>query len=164
MGTNYYRIPTVDEMEERKARLARRVTELEMTPSNIEHNFNTIPTDSPWEHNNPWNEFVEDTNIHLGKRSSGWKFCWNFHKERYYHNLKTLYEFVLSGRVVNEYGEEMDSTEFMEMALEWGQPDGLIGDKEYFDKTEHHRWMSNPEAYYDRIVDGLRVSSSTEFS
>ena len=35
MGTNYYRIPTVDEMEERKARLARRVTELEMTPSNI---------------------------------------------------------------------------------------------------------------------------------
>ena len=164
MGTNYYRIPTVDEMEERKARLARRVTELEMTPSNIEHNFNTIPTDSPWEHNNPWNEFVEDTNIHLGKRSSGWKLCWNFHKDQYYHDLKTLYEFVLSGRVVNEYGEEMDSTEFMEMALEWGQPDGLIGDKEYFDKTEHHRWMSNPEAYYDRIVDGLRVSSSTEFS
>ena len=164
MGTNYYRIPTVDEMEERKARLARRVTELEMTPSNIEHNFNTIPTDSPWEHNNPWNEFVEDTNIHLGKRSMGWKFCWNFHKDQYYHDLKTLYEFVLAGRVVNEYGEEIDSSEFMAMALEWGQPDGLIGDKEYFDKTEHHRWMSNPEAYYDRIVDGLRVSSSTEFS
>ena len=164
MGTNYYRITTVDEMEERKARLARRVTELEMTPSNIEHNFNTIPTDSPWEHNNPWNEFVEDTNIHLGKRSSGWKFCWNFHKDQYYHDLKTLYEFVLSGRVVNEYGEEMDSAEFMEMALEWGQPDGLIADKEYFDKTEHHRWMSNPENYYDKIIDGLRVSSSTEFS
>ena len=164
MSTNYYRIPMVDEMEERKARLARRVTELEMTPSNIEHNFNTIPTDSPWEHNNPWNEFVEDTNIHLGKRSMGWKFCWNFHKDQYYHDLKTLYEFVLAGRVVNEYGEEIDSSEFMEMALEWGQPDGLIGDKEYFDKTEHHRWMSNPEAYYDRIVDGLRVSSSTEFS
>ena len=164
MSTNYYRIPTVDEMEERKARLARRVTELEMTPSNIEHNFNTIPTDSPWEHNNPWNEFVEDTNIHLGKRSMGWKFCWNFHKDQYYHDLKTLYEFVLAGRVVNEYGEEIDSSEFMEMALELGQPDGLIGDKEYFDKTEHHRWMSNPEAYYDRIVDGLRVSSSTEFS
>jgi hypothetical protein len=161
MGTNYYRIPTVDEMEERKARLARRVTELEMTPSNIEHNFNTIPTNSPWEYNNPWNEFVEDTNIHLGKRSSGWKFCWNFHKDQYYHDLKTLYEFVLSGRVVNEYGEEIDSSEFMEMALEWGQPDGLIGDKELFDDTDV---MSNPEAYYDRIVDGLRVSSSTEFS
>lgn len=164
MGTNYYRIPTVDEMEERKARLARRVAELEMTPSNIEHNFNTIPTDSPWEHNNPWTEFMDDTSIHLGKRSSGWKFCWNFHKERYYHNLKTLYEFVLSGRVVNEYGEEIDSAEFMEMALEWGQPDGLIGDKEYFDRTAHHRWMSNPENYYDKIIDGLRVSSSTEFS
>jgi hypothetical protein len=50
------------------------------------------------------------------------------------------------------------------MAFAWGEPDGLVADKEYFDTTEHHRWMSNPEDYYDREVDGLRVSSSTEFS
>jgi hypothetical protein len=50
------------------------------------------------------------------------------------------------------------------MALEWGQPNGLVADKEYFDTTEHHRWMSNPENYYDKEIDGLRVSSSTEFS
>ena len=58
----------------------------------------------------------------------------------------------------------MDPQEFLDMAFAWGEPDGLIADKEYFDKTEHHRWMSNPETYYDRILDGLRVSSSTEFS
>ena len=159
MGTNYYRIPTVDEMEERKARLARRVTELEMTPSNIEHNFNTIPTNSPWEHNNPWNEFVEDTNIHLGKRSSGWKFCWNFNDNKYYSSKEELIQFVLSGRVVDEYGEEIDPQEFLDMAFAWGEPDGLVADKEYFKKNEQRHLY-----YYDKIVDGLRVSPSTDFS
>lgn len=164
MGTNYYRIPTVEEMEDRKARLARRAAELEMTPGNIEHGFKDIPTNSTWEYHNPWDEFIEGTSIHLGKRSVGWKFCWNFHEEKYYNDLKTLYEFVLAGRVVDEYGTEMDASEFMEMAIEWCQLDGLVADKEYFDKTEHHSWMSNPEDYYDHEIDGLRVSSSTEFS
>jgi hypothetical protein len=52
----------------------------------------------------------------------------------------------------------------MQMAFSWGEPDGLVADKEYFDTTEHHSWMSNLEDYYDREIDGLRVSSSTEFS
>jgi hypothetical protein len=164
MGTNYYRIPTVEEMEDRKARLARRVAELEMTPGNIEHEFNDIPTDSAWEYHNPWTEFMDDTSIHLGKRSSGWKFCWNFNNNKYYSSKEELIQFVLSGRVVDEYGEEIDSQEFLDMAFSWGEPDGLVADKEYFDTNEHHRWMSNPEDYYDLEIDGLRVSSSTEFS
>jgi hypothetical protein len=163
MSTNYYRIPTFEEMEERKALLALRIAQLEMTPAEIERNFNTIPIND-WEYNNPWSEFMDGVNIHLGKRSNGWKFCWNFHNDHYYHDLKTLYEFVLAGRVVNEYGEEIEPADFMEMALEWGQPDGLIADAEYFAKKECHYWMSDPSAYYDRIVDGLRVSSATEFS
>jgi hypothetical protein len=58
----------------------------------------------------------------------------------------------------------MDAAEFMEMALEWGQPDGLVVDADYMAKKEYRNWMSNPEQYYDRVVDGLRVSSATEFS
>ena len=70
MGTNYYRIPSVSEMEERKARLQRRVEEMTMTPENIERNFNTIPIDgNSWEYNSPWGEFVNDVNVHLGKRN-----------------------------------------------------------------------------------------------
>lgn len=165
MGTNYYRIPTANEMEQRKQKLQSRIRAMSMSPLSVERGFRFIDNpEDEWSQLNPWDEFVEGTSIHLGKRSGGWKFCWNFHNDQFYHDLKTLYEFVLAGRVVDEYGTEMDAAEFMEMALEWGQPDGLIADKEYFDKTEHHRWMSNPEAYYDRIVDGLRVSSSTEFS
>lgn len=167
MGTNYYRIPTVTEMEERRARLAQRVAEMELTPANIECNFNTIPThdsDYSWEYDSPWSEFTDGIKIHLGKRSMGWRFCWNFHKNHYYTNKAELIKFVKSGRVVNEYGEELTADEFLEMAFNWC-PDGIIVDKAYFDKHEGHRsWMSNPQEYYDLEIDGLRVSTATEFS
>jgi hypothetical protein len=120
MGTNYYRIPTEQEMEERRARLAKRIQELEMTPSNIERRFSTIPThdsDYVWEHESPWDEFTNETAIHLGKRSSGWKFCWNFNGERYYTNKETLLKFIKSGRVVDEYGTELEADEFIQIAM-----------------------------------------------
>jgi hypothetical protein len=167
MGTNYYRIPTEEEIESRKQRLQSRISTMHVDVNSIEQGFRYIGTDSDlpyWDKINPWDEFIEGTSIHLGKRSGGWKFCWNFHKDKYYSSKEELIQFVLSGRVVDEYGEEIDSQEFLDMAFSWGEPDGLVADKEYFDTTEHHRWMSNPEDYYDREIDGLRVSSSTEFS
>ena len=165
MGTNYYRIPTASEIEERKNRLQSRIRTMPITPDVIENNFGYIVNpDDEWEQLSPWDEFIEGTSIHLGKRSMGWKFCWNFHNNKYYSNKEELIDFINSGRVVDEYGTEMDASEFMEMAFNWGEPDGLVADKEYFDTTNHHHWMSNPEDYYDIAVDGLRVSSSTEFS
>ena len=162
MGTNYYRIPTEQEIEERRARLQKNISEMEMTPSSIGYGFKFEKQDS-WETETPWDVFIEGTSVHLGKRSSGWKFCWNFHNNKYYKDKKSLLKFIRTGRVVDEYGEEWDVEEFITMALEWGQPDGLVADKEYFDKNPHH-WMSNPSDYYDKEIDGLRVSSSTEFS
>jgi hypothetical protein len=49
------------------------------------------------------------------------------------------------------------------MALEWGQPDGCVLNQEYIDKhkSNHSSYISS---YYDKEVDGLRVSSHTEFS
>ena len=165
MGTNYYRIPTEEEIESRKQRLQSRIRTMHVDVNSIERGFRYIDNSKDeWSSLSPWDEFVEGTNIHLGKRSGGWKFCWNFHKEKYYTNKESLLKFIRSGRVVDEYGEEWDVEEFITMALEWGEPNGLIADKEYFDTTEHHSWMSNPEAYYDREIDGLRVSSATEFS
>jgi len=160
MGTNYYRIPSVSEMEERKARLQRRVEEMTMTPENIERNFNTIPIDgNSWEYNSPWSEFVDDVNVHLGKRSMGWKFLWNFHNNKYYHNLESLLEFINSGRVVNEYGEELPIHEFVEMALTWGGVDGY--DLETYYKAYPPQWpvFAKPERY----VEGLRISDSVDF-
>jgi hypothetical protein len=154
-------------MEERKALLQKRVAEMEMTPGNIERGFSTIPThdsDYSWEYDSPWSEFMGGTSIHLGKRSSGWKFCWNFHKNRHYHDKESLLEFIRAGRVVNEYGEEIPTEEFIQMALDWGQPDGWVHNAEY---EKHQRELGHKTwgpSYYDTIIDGLRVSTSTEFS
>ena len=164
MGTNYYRIPTQSEMETRKSKLIKDIADLDISPSNIETEFRQYKSEYSWDSESVWDRFIEGTSIHLGKRSSGWKFCWNFHKDKYYSNKEELIQFILSGRVVDEYGEQIDSQEFLDMAFAWGEPDGLVADKEYFDSTNHHSWMSNPSDYYDKEVDGLRVSSSTQFS
>ena len=167
MGTNYYRIPTAEEIEQRKEKLKAQIDTMPSTPSAVEGGFRYIDIDNlqyEWCKLSPWDEFIEGTSIHLGKRSGGWKFCWNFHDNRYYQDRASLLAFIRSGRVVDEYGTELEVEEFIQMALEWGQPDGLVADAEYFNTTNHHVWMSDPSRYYDREVDGLRVSASTEFS
>jgi hypothetical protein len=163
MGTNYYRIPTHEEVEQRKAKLLKEIENLQLTPNNIERNFSDY-TEDEWESYNPWDIFTKDMKIHLGKRSSGWRFCWNFNNNKFYSNKEELLEYIRSGRVVDEYGTELPSEEFIEMALNWC-PDGLIGNKEYHKTAQAKNssyWFS--ESFFDIEIDGLRVSSSTEFS
>lgn len=93
----------------------------------------------------------------------GWKFCWNFNNNKYYSNKEELLKFIRSGRVVDEYGNLQDNEEFIKMSLEWGAEDGLIVDEKYMKNNESYHFL-NQEKYYDKIIDGLRVSSSTDFS
>jgi hypothetical protein len=111
--------------------------------------------------------FIDGLKIHIGKRSSGWKFLWNFQDNKFYTNKEELFKFIRSGRVVDEYGELQDTEEFIKMALEWGQPDGYVLDKNYMDeqsKLAHYKPFTDMSKYYDKEVDGLRVSSTAEFS
>ena len=67
--------------------------------------------------------------------------------------------------MVDEYGEEWDPEEFIKMALDWGQPDGWVHNEAYekeMQKTTGRTFFWGPQ-YWDRDVDGLRVSQSTEF-
>lgn len=166
MGTNFYRIPREVEMRSRKEKLINELYQLDMTPSTIQRNF-SLPIENSWETESPWDRFIGDTSVHLGKRSGGWKFCWNFHKNKYYSNKEQLLEFIRIGRVVDEYGKEWGQEEFIEMALNWCQPDGLVLDKSYRNKMRlqgHGTFWADNEKYDDLIIDGLRVSTSTEFS
>ena len=169
MGTNYYRIPTHAELLERKKKLQERVESLDLSPGTIERGFCTLEnSESTWEYHSPWSEFINETSIHLGKRSMGWRFCWNFNKEKYYRDKEELLTFIRSGRVVDEYGAEHEVEEFIQMALSWGEPDGFLYNQDYLDymkKEGYHRDHTyDTSKYFDLIVDGLRVSSSTEFS
>jgi hypothetical protein len=162
MGTNYYRIPSQEEMLERKELLIQRAQNLDINSSNIACEFRNIKKmDRDWDAFNMWDDFTKDMLVHIGKRSSGWKFLWNFNKKAYYGDREELFQFLRRGRVVNEYYEEIDVEEFITMALEWGQPDG-------YDLNAYYK--KHPRQYhYDYIekesyIDGLRVSPSTDFS
>lgn len=158
MGTNYYRIPSVQEMEQRKTKLIEDVTELELTPSMVELKFANV--ERGFDKYSPWDFFTENTSIHLGKRSSGWKFLWNFHDNKYYSNKEELFNFIKSGRIVDEYGTEMDIEEFITMSLEWGQPDGFDM-KKY--RQEHPRQYHYDFERQETYIDGLRVSPNNDF-
>jgi hypothetical protein len=158
MGTNFYRIPTHEEVENRRASLVKTIEEMPIEPADIERNFKETEPDS-WESFSPWDRFTEGLKIHLGKRSSGWRFCWNFHEERYYSNKEELLNFIRSGRVVDEYGMELPVEEFIEMALNWC-PDGRIADEEYYQKNPAPRFYSEKP---ERTIDGLRISNHTDF-
>jgi len=159
MGTNYYSIPKVEHLERKKEKLIEEIRNLDVSDASLcEDNFRVEESGDSWDRLSPWDRFIEDNSVHLGKRSSGWKFCWNFHDNKYYSNKEELLEYIRSRRVVNEYGEELNPNEFIEMALNW---DGIVADEEYMIKN--HSWMSNPSDYVDKEIDGLRVSSSTDF-
>ena len=152
-------------MLERQQTLIQQVTTMDMSMENLERGMRYISPTKDWDWFSPWEMFIGGTNIHLGKRSMGWKFCWNFHKDKYYHDKESLLEFIRSGRVVDEYGEEQDVNEFIVMALNWGEPDGLVVNEIYRIQQRSKgagSFFDKPE-YDDRIVDGLRVSSSDDF-
>jgi hypothetical protein len=164
MGTNYYRIPTEDEIKVKHNQLQIDVLNMDLSTLSIESGFR-VSIDDMWNGENPWETFIKGTTIHLGKRSMGWKFCWNFNDNKYYTNKEELLSFIRSGRVINEYSEELTPEEFITMALEWGEPDGAIYDKEYRMKEwdKGYGTFFHSESYDDKIIDGLRVSSSNDF-
>lgn len=163
MGTNYYRIPKSHEVTERMQKLNLRIQALDYWDPYLTHNeFRVIDDpDDNWSKMNPWDEFTKDLNVHLGKRSGGWKFCWNFHNNKYYSNKEELFEFIRSGRVVDEYGEKIDCEEFIKMALEWCE-DGW-DTQTYYERNPTTHYIDYTK-YRDTYVDGLRVSPSIEFS
>ena len=63
--------------------------------------------------------------------------------------------------MVDEYGELIDTEQFIEMALNW---DGIIFDEAYEkEQSLKSGYLPHGSKYHDKIIDGLRVSSSPDF-
>lgn len=66
--------------------------------------------------NDDWEEvrgcLPED--VHIGKRSGGWKFLWDAHFFRYYKpNKQALFDWLKSGQIIDEYGEKFTFDQFI---------------------------------------------------
>ena len=167
MSTNYYRIPKQKVVREKYLELVEQISYMDIfSPEQIYNEFRAI--EKGFERWSPWDNFIDGLKIHIGKRSSGWKFLWNFQEGKFYTNKEELFNFIRSGRIVDEYGELQDTEEFIKMALEWGQPDGYVLDENYIaeqrKQPNYQPSFINMSNYYDKEIDGLRVSSSVEFS
>lgn len=52
--------------------------------------------------------------IHIGKRSYGWKFLWNANRFEYFNpTIESLHEFLKSGDIYDEYGDKFTFEDFM---------------------------------------------------
>ena len=160
MGTNYYAriLPTLEEKENLK----------KLIDSDdfyaIEKEVQRLYGEST--------EYDKGAEIHLGKRSGGWKFLFNPNYERYYKltkeglkeflnkpNVIIYSEYFNSGTGILEYIDDPDKVnskeylwtpqQFLYMAFNWGQPDGWDG--ESYEKWE----MSRGKGYqgYTRYGD-----------
>lgn len=198
MGTNYY--ARIIPKEEDKQRL---IDAINNNQYDIIENLASELYDRKNEYTRKGNE------IHLGKRSCGWKFLWNPNvikyaegyldeNKEYVSVYKYDYVYPLTKQgitnfcnrkdviIYDEYGEQFNPKEFLEMAFSWGQEDGYTS-KTYEDSQERSSyrsyywseryqkglWSEKDEMwldlgynveYYDFESDGLRFSTSINFS
>lgn len=143
MGTNYYlfKRPTKEEKEQI-----------------IEH----IESD---QYEEAIDLFPEE--IHLGKSSGGWEFCFDHNNWRYWDSdsITKMKEFISKHTIIDEYDRELPHKEFWELVE---LKKGGLNHKRYMEQWhEIHPNLSKP--YYaneemDIYVDGYRFSSRSDFS
>jgi hypothetical protein len=119
--------------------------------------------------------------IHIGKRSGGWKFLWDAHFFEYFEPTKeSLLDWLHSGQIIDEYGEEFTFEQFWNDEISGFLNKGY--DLESYYKTypkEHQYWdFKSGIDYFDRrcpnfegdinkygefYIDDLRFSISEDF-
>lgn len=144
MGTNFYarHIPTQEEV----AVLHKHVDDI---AAGI-YNISSMP------------EGIERcSDIHLGKRSAGWQFIWEYHPEYYSDNLESIKEFLSRNDIVivDEYNTKFSLDEFLNEEIGYclyNDPEEYINGRQYDEEQyEGGRAISDGEWTSE---DGLRFS------
>ena len=108
MGTNYYLIPSHESyMVQRNKFLTSICDILSLSDPFInEYQLSEIN-----------DNFLNSIKIHLGKKSGGWRFSFNANGYKYYNNKEEFQAFIRSGRIFNEYGEQLSVEKFEEICF-----------------------------------------------
>ena len=117
--------------------------------------------------NNNFNEYnlkvdIENTTkvisksiIHLGKRSAGWQFLWDYHDGKYFKpTLESIKDFLKDKDIFNEYDEHFTLEQFINDELK----QSLYKDK------NHNNGIDGEYSSHYFISDGLRFSKFENFS
>ena len=166
MGTNVYmrRIPTAKQKEELKQLLKK---EYEAAIESIDKDENLRPAESDWH----LSDEIEDTRkriyeeVHIGKRSCGWKFLFAPNPKHYDETKESILRFIHQNGwlLFNEYGDKIAPDTFWDEYVTCME-EGWTG--ETYDRwkreQEHHPYVS--VASYEHITPtGLRFSKDADF-
>ena len=121
--------------------------------------------------------------IHIGKRSYGWKFLWDAHFFEYFEPTKeSLFDWLESGQIIDECGDEFTFDQFINDELKGRLDKGWDIESYYIDRPEDksswYDFSSRNRYFYQRCpnlninvnrygefyIDGLRFTVSEDFS
>ncbi len=114
-------------------------------------------------------EITKNNSIHLGKRSYGWQFLWDYHNGRFYKdNLNSIKEFIATsgGYIENEYGDKFTLDQFFNDEIKAC----LYKDENHYDAKAYQETHPEESQYYNSndiehiSTDGLRFSTFENFS
>ena len=108
------------------------------------------------------NRFISDycnfeKEIHLGKRSYGWQFLWDYHDGKYFNsNLDSIKEFLSQDDIIiyDEYGNFYEVEQLFNNEL---------ANCLYKDATHNDGMDGEYSEYYFKSEDGLRFSKFEDF-
>ena len=116
MGTNYYaiRIKTKKEWEEKRTRDLDLVKDSSSLTEAVTFYY----------------EEKKPKEIHIGKSSGGWQFCFNYNKGEYYTNILELMDFLSECEISNEYGQTFGFKEFLGDVVQGRMWNGKPGERQ----------------------------------
>lgn len=155
MGTNFYcRRINQATRDELRIKIDKLHADLVKCIDNIVPNYSQVINEFLWD-----NEDLEQE-IHLGKRSAGWQFLWDYHNGIYFKpTLESIKEFLSQDNMViyDEYGEVFTLEQFINEE---------VGPSLYCDEN-HSNGSDNESINWDEYYftnDGLRFSKFEDFS
>lgn len=93
--------------------------------------------------------------IHLGKRSAGWQFLWDYHNGKYFKpTLKSIKDFLKDKEIYDEYDRYFTLDQFINDEL----------DQFLYKNETHNDGMNSEYSTQYFISDGLRFSKFENFS
>lgn len=153
MGTNfYYKIP-----------LKKRDKE------NLHEMVDKLPEEGFYLLKDKLEELEKASIIHLGKRSYGWQFLWDYHDGRFYSDsLESIMHYLNNGEgvIYNEYGETFTVKQFFDDEI----MNCLYKDEKHCDAFQYHQQYPEEPLFYNindhefTSDDGLRFCKDEDFS
>ncbi len=117
--------------------------------------------------------------IHIGKRSAGWKFLWDAHYFKYFEpNKDSILRWLMSGIIYDEYGRTFDINDFLYKELDGFIDKGYDIESFYNKETPNYSLDSNIKEFKRRVsdkypainkygefyIDNLRFTVNEDFS